>query len=343
MLVEPLSTGATTATRSVFSRFAVQDGLVGAYLLMLLGGVAFGSGPRRGEAVGWLLADVAVFGACMLAARSETTKWRFAVDVLYRVGLFGALIGSFLQLQYILPAASDRVLDAHIYRLDMALFGFEPAEAWQRFVTPRTTEWFAFFYYSYFFLLSVYLVPMALFERRTSVLSELSAGLLFVVCVGHCVYLAVPGRGPYAYLADHFHHDLRGDTWWPLVQQAVASVDGAARKDIFPSLHTACPTFLTLFTFRNRARSPYRYVWPITAFFTSQIIVATMFLRWHYLLDVIAGLALAFTGFLLSIAVVPAESRVRMALGVGPVWRPLFRPASEEVKSPVDPNAWPGL
>jgi len=268
--------------------FAMQDWLVGLYLTVLLACVVLGDGPRRPTAIGCMVVDSAVFWTCLLVARSRDREERsFAHDVLYRVTLLGAVVGSFFQLQYILPTVSDVAYDAQIYRLDVLVFGFEPAESWDRWVTPRTTEWFSFFYYSYFFILCLYVIPMSIFEARVRIMGEMTAGLLFVVCVGHCVYLLVPGYGPYS--ADHFHHPLTGPFWWPTVESAVSSVDGAARKDIFPSLHTACPTFLTLFSFRNRAHRPYRYVWPVTAFFTSQIILATMFLRWHYLLDVIAG------------------------------------------------------
>jgi hypothetical protein len=164
---------------------------------------------------------------------------------------------------------------------------------------------------------------MALFERRLRITSELSFGLLFVVCVGHTLYVLVPGRGPYLHLEGHFQNALVGGFWWPLVARTVRSVDGALRTDIFPSLHTACPTFLTLFAFRNRAHAPYRYVWPVAALFTSQIILATMFLRWHYLADICAGLTLATVAFLLSSRVVRAEGRDRTARSLGPVWRPL--------------------
>ncbi len=316
------------SARRALSSFAMQDWLVASYMLVLLVGVVRGEGPRRGEAISYVLADSAVFVACMAVARSGALpRFKVAGDVLYRVGLIGAVIGSFLQLHLILPTVSGRILDASIYEIDLEVFGFEPAMSWDRFVTPATTEWFSFFYYSYFFILCAYLLPMALFERRIRVLTELSVGLLFVVCVGHSLYLAVPGLGPHAYLQGQFQHELSGGFWWPTVKAAVDSVGGGTggtRTDIFPSLHTACPTFLTLFTFRNRAQRPYRYVWPVTAFFTSQIILATMFLRWHYLLDVIAGLTLATVAFLVSRAVVPAEARVRVELGAGPVWRPLF-------------------
>lgn len=312
------------------SRFAAQDWMVAAYLMFLSVAVLLGAGARRPTAIVMMIVDSAAFWACMLLARSGVLHrlWggraRVAGDVLYRVGLIGGVIATFLQLHYILPAASHLALDSQIYRLDLAVFGFEPSVSWDRFVTPRTTEWFSFFYYSYFFILCLFVVPMAVFERRLRITSELSFGLLFVVCVGHTLYVLVPGRGPYQHLGDHFQHALAGGFWWPLVARTVRSVDGALRTDIFPSLHTACPTFLTLFAFRNRAHAPYRYVWPVAALFTSQIILATMFLRWHYLADICAGLTLATVAFVLSSRVVRAEGRDRLARSLGPVWRPLL-------------------
>lgn len=306
------------------SGFAAQDWFVAAYMLVLLLLVGLGGGPRRDAALRCLVIDTVLFFGCMVIARSKVERWRFVADLLYRVGLIGALVTTFLQLQLILPSVSDRLIDADIYAIDRAVFGFEPSEVFDRYVTPARTEWFSFFYYSYFFILLLHLVPMGLFESRIRILTELSGGLVFIVCVGHCLYLAVPGLGPYAYLGPRFAHELTGGFWWPLVRDAVASVDGTSRTDIFPSLHTACPTFLTLFAFRNRKHLPYRYVWPVTAFFTSQIILATMYLRWHYLLDVFAGLTLATVAFLVSCAIAPREARSRAVHGVGPVWRPLF-------------------
>ena len=314
----------TLGALGTLERLAAQDWLVASYLMVLTVAVLMGSGPRRSAAIGMLVVDSVAFWAAMIFARGRFGQPRVLADLVYRVGLIGSVIATFLQLHYILPTVSHVVLDASIYRLDLAVFGFEPSVSWDRFVSPRTTEWFSFFYYSYFFILCAFVVPMGLFERRVRVLSELSFGLLFVVCVGHCLYILVPGRGPYAELAPHFQHSLSGGFWWPLVVKTVSSVDGALRTDIFPSLHTACPTFLTLFCFRNRALRPYRYVWPVAALFTSQIILATMFLRWHYLADVCAGLTLATLGFLLSSRVVRSEARARETRALGAVWRPLF-------------------
>ncbi len=314
----------TRLARATLAQFAWQDWLVLAYLLVLAGSVFAGGGSRRTMAALAVGADLAVYVASMLLVRGALLPSRIAANLVYRAALIGVVLASFLQLHWILPVASPGSYDAALVDFDLRAFGFEPALSWDRWVTPTTTEWFAFFYYSYFFILLGYLIPSALFERRTRVLGELSWGVLWIVCLGHALYLVVPGFGPYRHLGGHFRHELAGDFWWPLVRSAVQAVDGAARKDIFPSLHTALPTFLALFSFRNRRHAPFRHLWPVTAFFASQIIVATMFLRWHYLVDVVAGVLLASSAYLGARFVVPAELRRRSERGLEPVWTPLF-------------------
>jgi membrane-associated phospholipid phosphatase len=103
---------------------------------------------------------------------------------------------------------------------------------------------------------------------------------------------------------------------------------GGAQKDIFPSLHTAAPTFFAIFSFRHRKLVPFKYSWPVVAFLATQIIIATMFLRWHYLVDIVAGLALATTAALLGPYVADWERAKRERLGLQPAWTPLVYPWS---------------
>jgi membrane-associated phospholipid phosphatase len=90
--------------------------------------------------------------------------------------------------------------------------------------------------------------------------------------------------------------------------------------DIFPSLHTAAPTFLVLYSWRHRHRAPHRYAWPLVAFFALNIIIATMFLRWHYLVDVVVGLALALVGYRAALRITAWETEWRLCRGLGPSW-----------------------
>jgi len=302
---------------------AGQDLVVSIYLLLLLAAVLHGSGPRRDAAIEGLLVDFAALASVLVLVRGEILKPNGFASLIYRFALLGSLLGSFFQLQYVLPTATHYALDAQIYALDKALFGVEPAEAWDAFVTPATTDWFSFFYYGYFLILAAHVLPFMFFARDMEIFSEFSFGILFLFSVGHTVYLLVPGYGPYLYLADHFRHALNGPFFWRLVKETVDSVDGAARKDIFPSLHTAAPTFLALFSFRHRRAKPFKYTWPLLALFASQIIIATMFLRWHYLIDICAGITLAASAVLLARIVAARERATRAQLRLPPVWTPL--------------------
>lgn len=310
---------------SFVSALAVQDVLVSAYVLGFVALVLHGQGDRRPLALRYVLADALGFFALLALARSPRTP-RALGDVAYRLALPSAVVSTFSQLHYLLPTARAASFDAQIYAFDRSVFGFEPSEAWDRFVTPATTEWFSFFYYLYFGVVLVHVIPMALFERRTPVLREFSWGIFCVFCVGQLLYVALPGYGPYRHLAPVFHHPLEGETFWPLVSRTVASFDGEHRTDIFPSLHTAVPTFLTLFAFRHRDKRPFAFTWPVLAFVTVNIVLATLFLRWHYLLDICAGLLLATSAFVSATRVPAWDDARRARRGLPPIWRPLELP-----------------
>jgi hypothetical protein len=319
---------------------AAQDWLLLAYLVVLLVGVVYGGGSRRVTALACLSGDLGVFLLVLFVVRWRTLTPSLPKAIGYRLAIFVPVLGSFLQLQYILPAASGPAVDARLYALDLHLFGVEPAVAWDRFVTPATTEWFAFFYYGYFFLIALHVFPMMILSSNVRTLNAFSFGFIWVYCVGHVLYTFVPALGPYAYLSGHFRHELDGPFWWQLVKQAVASVDGGARTDVFPSLHTAVPSFIAAFSFQHRKDSPFRYSWLPLALFTTQIIAATMFLRWHYAIDVVAGLVLAGSALAVTrVALWWDEARV---LAGGPaVWPVLKRNGRprRRSESPVDATA----
>jgi hypothetical protein len=309
---------------SPFSRAIAQSAfherVLLAYLVGFLIVVLNGEGPRRVEAAALLAGDVGLFVLGLIYARGRAHPHPLARAVVSRLLVLGTILGTFFQLHVLLPAARGATWDARLRAFDVYVFGVEPATSWDRWVSPATTEWFSFFYFSYFVLLAVHVIPMILFERRVRLLGEFALGMVAVYCIGQFVYLLVPGFGPYKVLA--FSHELSGPVWWKLVQAGAATIEETRRTDIFPSLHTAGPAFLTLFSIRHRALAPFRLTWPILAFFTTQIMIATMFLRWHYLIDVIAGVALAFLAVKVA-SRFTTEQRARELRGDPPVWTTL--------------------
>jgi hypothetical protein len=312
----------STGAASIVHTISGLDWLVLTYLAALLFALVFGQGPNRSACMLRVAGDIGIFVAALVLVRGQVLRWgSLASGLVYRFGILASVLGSYFQLREILPAVSPHSLDAAIYAFDLRVFGYEPSVAWDRFITRETTEWFAFFYFLYFLILSVHVLPMMLAARDTQRLSRFALGLLIVFCCAHLMYMLVPGYGPYSYLAGTFQHDLRGGLFWQLVRETVEA--GGPQKDIFPSLHTAAPTYFAIFSFRHRDRMPFRYTWPVMAFVATQIIIATMFLRWHYLIDIVAGIALATTGSILGQRIADWEIGRRQRLGVQPAWMAL--------------------
>jgi hypothetical protein len=306
----------------LWKNLAAQDFLIAIYFALMLGAVLTAKGPGADESIRTVLIDIGCLAAGLVLTRGGILRQGTLLNgLVYRLTLFLCVFLSYFQLKFILPAVSPHSLDADLLALDLRVFGVEPSIAWDRYVTPHTTEWFAFFYFGYFFLLIAHVVPIMLLGKNRVRVAHFALGIFTVVCAGHLLYMAVPGWGPYRQLAGQFQHPLEGGLFWRLVRATVDA--GGSQKDIFPSLHTAMPTYFAIYSFIHRRVFPFRFTWPFMAFAASQIIIATMFLRWHYLIDIIAGLTLATTAALVSHRVVLWETGRRAEQGLAPIFIPL--------------------
>ena len=112
--------------------------------------------------------------------------------------------------------------------------------------------------------------------------------LCVVTLLGYAGYLLVPAVGPYVYQAALFPERLPGgtaDTHFFVAQ--LDSLKGVAR-DCFPSMHTAHTTVTLLFA-RRLSRPLFWLYLPIAL----ALYLSTLYLRMHYVIDVLAGLGVS--------------------------------------------------
>lgn len=254
----------------------------------------------------------------LLLTRGEMIGQGPGRAIVYRIGMLIPMVGSYFSLKWLLPALQPHLLDGQLLRLDVLLFGYTPAHYLDRFVSTGTVEWFSLFYYSYFYLIGFYVLTSMMFDTGRR-LKEITFGAMAIVAIGHCLYVLVPGIGPY--MGYPFQNELSGGFFWRQVTHAVAAA--GAQLDIFPSLHTAYPVFFTLHAYRHRWQSPFRYLWIPTAFVAANIVIATLFLRWHYGIDVVAGICLAMFVQRMAIRAAIHEQRVEAEATKQEVWEPL--------------------
>ena len=318
-----------TVARRLLRELAFQDWLVVAYLSILT--VAAVCGPESPARLGFVVRMGSMLGVCVLVlvlVRGRLLQGRFFAPLAHRLAIHGTVQLSYFLFRDFLPYVNPGTFDAKLYWIDVHVLHFEPSLFTARFSTPLVTEWFAFFYFSYFFLIVVHVFPLVYFSRRTKLLAEFALGVLLCFGIGHVGYMLVPGYGPVRELQGLYGGALPEGFWMRLVNDAVRT--GGAQKDIFPSLHTAMPVYVALFSFRHRDKLPFRYTWPIVAFFAANIVIATMFLRWHWLIDVVAGLVLSVSVFFASSRLSPREVRRRQIAGLSPVWGSFFRTPDEK-------------
>lgn len=298
----------------------LQDALMLAYLGTV--GVLLArspAGPERTLSAHLVLWSVAAQLFACFVGRAGHGRAGLLRASFYRVVVVGVLLETYLMLRHVLPLVRPDSVDAQLFAIDLRVLGVEPALWLERISTRPVVEWFSFFYFSYFTICTLYMVALVWVlapGRRTA---EFAVGTTLVFGLGQLGYMAVPGYGPVRHLAEQFAGPLNGGFWWSCVATAVE--DAGAAKDIFPSLHTAVPMWFTFFAI-HQARSDKRWRWvaAVTGFFACNIVVSTMLLRWHYAIDVAAGLTLALTAAVVTPKLVRWEERLRTSYGLPGPW-----------------------
>jgi len=293
-----------TAIGVTSQNLAVQDLIALAFHAYLLLRVSIApDGTDAAVVRRFALALFVVTACCITLTRGEVIRDRRTRAITYRIGLVVPMLLSYFEMRILIPALHPDLMDHQLFAIDRWLLGTTPSvwmEAWN---FEPIVEWLSFFYYGYFLILALMIIP-SLFVGEGGRQQEVLAGAMLIVATGHFLYTIVPGAGPYATI--RFHQALQGGFWWKQVEVTVAAA--GAQLDIFPSLHTAFPTYFTLHAFAHRQTQPFRWLWPVIAFIAVNIIIATMFLRWHWFIDVAVGLLLAFAARRFAVAVADREA-----------------------------------
>lgn len=289
---------------------AFQDYVVPVFLLKMIGTcLLLGATTSATVALGLLAIGV----TAIVIGRGEIGPKLFRI-VVYRIGVVAPLPGSYGLFPDLVAPLQGAMKDHTLRAIDAVFLGDTASVLLMPLQTPGIVEWFSFFYFSYFFVMSFHLLGSLLLDKGTR-LAEMMLGGLLVTAIGHTIYTWVPARGPM--FAMQFPFELQGGLFWGIVKNMVTNA--AAGIDIFPSLHTGLPAFFLMHSIRHRKTFPFKYTWPVTAVFAGHIWVATMLLRLHYAVDVVAGICLAAACQQIAIYVANRE-KDRADRGIQPVW-----------------------
>ncbi len=186
--------------------------------------------------------------------------------------------------RFINPHDADPVL---IKIDEFIFFGVNPILWLEQYIRPWFSEVMHICYVNYYPFLPIlgFFLYMSrdYYEFRNVIVS---AALGFYI--GYIGYLLVPTVGPRYYMADMFTISVQGTTMFSDTVYMILKQLKSTRRDCFPSLHTAITVIVTTFAYKYR-RWLFWFLLPLNI----GIVMATMYLRYHYVIDVLAGLVLA--------------------------------------------------
>lgn len=251
---------------------------------------------------------------CLLLLAAATVVFRARFDgrrwprLAFNIALMVASIAPFAWLKQMIPIIHPQDMDAVLHAWDLALFGFDASLWLERFATPFSSEWFAGAYFGYYVAGSLMVLYVLFCHRRIEHLCEFAIVILGVNFIGWVLYTCFPGLGPGVYLAGQYRADLPGPHFTPWLLEFVKN---GPQRDVFPSMHAALAVGIFLYT----ARYHRRLVW-LVGLWVPHIVISTVFLRFHYLVDVVVGVLLVSLLFLLARPVLTAWQRLRDRYGV---------------------------
>ena len=189
------------------------------------------------------------------------------------------------EVELLAPVLGDWRLTAAIPAWESALFAGQPSlYLSERMAFVPLSEYLHFCYLSYVIVIPSLAAYWYVSGRRTA-FGELLLLLSTVLLGSYLFFILLPVDSPY-YLSQRLGPPLSGHFFFDLVHQI--SDRGGARGGAFPSAHVSGAVVMCLVAWRHQPRLAYLLV-PITG----SVMIATVYGRFHYVLDTLAGAAVA--------------------------------------------------
>lgn len=187
----------------------------------------------------------------------------------------------------LIPWIWPAYLDDIFIKIDHALFGVHPTVWLERFVHPLLTDLFQIAYITYY-PMAITLGVVLYAKNRRKEFDEAIFGVILCFYLSYLGYILFPAIGPRFTLIHLQTMDLKASQFTIAVQETLNALEHN-KTDAFPSGHTAVALMTLFYAWKYREKILFRILAPTV----SALIVSTVYLRYHYVIDVIAGVLLA--------------------------------------------------
>src|SRR6266508_944712 len=179
------------------------------------------------------------------------------------------------------PLARDDLLIA----ADRWLFHDDPTVELQRFLRPALTDFFFIAYLTYYFIAIA--LGAVIWRRSQATARRFIFTLTLAYVVSYAGYFALPALGPRVALASRHAVALETTSVSRTISSTLDELENT-KFDVFPSGHTMIAVVVMIVAFQ-RARDGFWWLLPVAVC----LVISTVYCRYHYVVDVIAGAVLA--------------------------------------------------
>jgi membrane-associated phospholipid phosphatase len=236
-----------------------------------------------GDVQRWAAVVVIIIISYIVARyRKDSPFWLFWRDVLP----FSYCLAIYTNLHDTVHFANPNDIHDSLIAIDQWLFGCQPCVWAQQFTHPWLTEIFSFCYMIFFLFAPLVAGVLLLQKRREAFRKTLITVILCFYC-GYLLYVIFPAAPPRIVLKPFFYVNFDGSPIADMTSR-VFSVIPADSRCAFPSLHAAVTLLSLIFAWKYTKPT----FWIILPFCIG-LFLATVYLRHHYIIDLIAGWLLA--------------------------------------------------
>ena len=212
-------------------------------------------------------------------------NWRFIRDWLP----FAFCIAIYTNLHDTIHFANQADVQHWLIQIDQWLFGVQPCVWAERFINPALTDIFIAAYANYF-ILNICVVVVLYFQKRYQAFRYTLVTTIVCYYIGYFLFILFPAAPPRIVLKPFFTVSLHGHLLEPIKHAIEVSAQDS--RGAFPSLHCAV-SFVSLFFGWRYLRWMFWVMIPMVI----MLVLSTIYLRHHYVIDLIAGLFLAIIAF----------------------------------------------
>lgn len=201
----------------------------------------------------------------------------------------------FKEIYLIMISLDHGLFDSQLISIDYWMFGVNPTEFLSRFTNPYAVEFFQIIYGLFYVMIIIYGMELYLWHRYNE-LKYVTFVIFFGFYLSFIGYIIVPAIGP-RFTLHNFHNinlELPGIFFAEKIRYLidigesipgnVSNPEDFAQRDAFPSGHTILMILIAYLSHKIKSKSFYFYL-P----FTILMIFSTVYLRYHYVIDLIAA------------------------------------------------------